>query len=133
MTAIIVQLIILAIVVEAVTEIIVDSELFSPLKQGFKSYIYPVDYPPKNDIRQSLLVFVDKLISCGYCTSVWIAAFFSFFAPVLMESWANWLITTFLLHRMSNSIHVIYELLKKGRVVTHDYIIKINQSEKDEF
>lgn len=133
MTAIIVQLIILAIVVEAVTEIIVDSELFSPLKQGFKSYIYPVDHPPKNDIRQSLLVFVDKLISCGYCTSVWIAAFFSFFAPVLMESWANWLITTFLLHRMSNSIHVIYELLKKGRVVTHDYIIKINQSEKDEF
>ena len=117
-------IILLALAVEAVTEILTSSELTEPFRQAWKQYTYP-DGPPSTDFWQHVKVWFDKLITCGYCTSIWVAALFAIWAPILFESVViNWLCFVFVLHRLSNWIHIVFELIKKGRVKTYDLVIK---------
>jgi hypothetical protein len=114
-------LIILVIATEAVTEIIVASEF--PLFLWFRNNLAQRAIPdtPRNDFKQQTTVAVYKLFSCGYCFSVWTAGFFALFTPELFyNQFVNWMCMTFLLHRLANWLHVIYELVRKGRVSTHD-------------
>lgn len=125
---------ILVLAVEAVTEIFTSSELTEPFRQAWKQHTYPLDRPPPTGIWQYVKVWFDKLISCGYCTSVWTAAFFAIWAPTLFEhTFVNWLCFVFVLHRLANWVHVTFELVKKGRVKTHDLevLLKMQDDEED--
>ena len=77
------------IAVEAVTEIIVFSEIFAP----FREIIF-----------NSRFVFLHKLFSCGYCVSVWTAASIAWYVP-----WPTgvfgYFIKVFVIHRLSNIFH----------------------------
>jgi hypothetical protein len=121
----------LALATEAVTEILTSSELTEPFRSWWKRFTYPIDTPPPNTSTQRFYVWFDKLISCGYCTSVWVAGFFSLFCPPLVDNWiSNWLCTVFIVHRLANWLHVCFKLLQKGRVNTHDFLVKL-QRESD--
>ena len=52
------------LLVESFVELVVKSELFSPVHD----YINKLDYP--------IFVFISKAISCGYCFSFWASLFF---------------------------------------------------------
>jgi hypothetical protein len=118
-------LIALSIAVEAVTEIITSSKLFDGPRTAWKRWTYPIDGPPSRNTLQHIKVFIDDLWSCGYCTSVWIAALAAFFAPTLVaQPIANWVINTFVLHRLSNALHATYELVRRGRVRTYDLMVR---------
>lgn len=118
---------IISVVVEAVTEILVASELTDPFRKKWKEWAYPLEGPPPDTYLQKFKVWFDKLISCGYCTSVWVAAFFGIWSPKFDfgHRLINWLVVVFLLHRMATWFHVAYELVKKGRVRTHDLEVKL--------
>lgn len=128
------SIILLSIVVEAVTEILTSSELTEPPRRKWKEWAYPFDAPPPDTYIQEFKVWVDKLISCGYCTSVWVAGFFGIWAPKLDlgNQIINWLMVTFVLHRLSTWFHVVYELVKKGRVKTYDLEIQLKLDEHSE-
>jgi hypothetical protein len=129
MIAEIIAILLMSVAVEAISEIITSSEIMRPFRDFIKKSIYPIDGPPKDNWLQALLVWFDKLISCGYCTSVWVAGFLSLFIlpsafPVIASttnySIVNWLIITFVSHRLATCFHVVYELIRKGRVKTYD-------------
>lgn len=131
----------LAVAVEALTELIVASEIMAPIRYWWKSKIYSVDKPPKVGVTQSIYVFIDKLISCGYCTSVWVAASAAIFAPPILGFaeddffgliFVDWFVGMLILHRVSNLIHVLYELVRKGRVSTMDLVVNLVMSEQGE-
>jgi len=123
-------LIILIIATEALTEVVVASEfpLFLELRTRLAQLAIPDT--PRRDVKQYLIVAVYKLFSCGYCFSMWSAGFFGFFAPKLLENgFINWMCLTFVLHRLSNWLHVLYELVRKGRVHSHDVVLKLDKDE----
>ena len=89
------------IVIEAVTEILVDSKLFF----GLRNYLLQAP-------QKGLKGFLGKLLSCGYCTSVWITIPFAFLIGGTIvnipgaDQFCKWMI----LHRASNVLH---ELLSR--------------------
>lgn len=123
----------LALAVEAVTEIVTSSKLTEPIRELWKSWTYPIDAPPDDSHWQAAKVWVDYLLTCGYCSSVWIAGLFAIWAPKIGFGWfvVDWLCMTFFIHRIANWIHVAYELLRKGRVRTYDIELKVIEEVKD--
>ena len=128
--------IILVLATEAVTEIIVASEfpLFYWFREWWKKYTFPIGVPPKTGKIQHIRVTVYKLVTCGYCFSVWTAAFFAIWSPIdcFDNKYINWLISLFCIHRLSNWLHIVFELMKRGRVNTHDITLNIQYSEGEE-
>lgn len=123
----IVLIILLAIATEAVSEIITSASITEPLRDWWKRWTYKSDEPPVESYFQQFKIFIDKLVSCGYCTSVWVAAFFAIWAPLFIDYIvSNWLVCAFAIHRIANLVHVIYELIRKGRVKTHDLLLKVS-------
>lgn len=108
-----------AVAVEAISEIITSSDITFGFRAWIKRLAYPED-PTKSSKFRKIIAWFDKLISCGYCTSVWIAAGISLAVPKPVDGALGWVICIFVLHRISNLLHVIYELIKKGRVKTYD-------------
>lgn len=83
---------ILAIIfVEAVTEILVDSQIF----EGLRDWLY------------QNFEFLHKLISCGYCLSVWVAGSIAWALPGMITGYfiPDMIIKLFVLHRASNGLH----------------------------
>jgi hypothetical protein len=143
MTNIIVLYVLSAIAVEAISEIITSSDLTF----GFRSWLNRLAFPDvphgvssldkSNSAITRLISLIEfialrisawfyKLISCGYCTSVWVAAGISIALPKPVEGILGWVLCVFVVHRASNLIHVIYELIKKGRVKTFDIMYQKN-------
>ncbi len=111
----------LVLATEATAEIITSSKLTDPIRGWWKKWTFPTDYPPPDTPLQHFKVFIDSLIGCGYCTSVWTAGFFALFAPSIIPGWLwNWLVMTFAIHRLANWLHVLYERIRKGRVFEAD-------------
>lgn len=114
------------IVVEAVTEILADSKFFN----WFRAWLYPKNFNINtvscfiNNIR----LYLFALFNCGYCLSVWVSALVAYMALGIyrldnfdgLPDWIKWLGVTFILHRLSNWLHVVYEYVRKGRIVTVD-------------
>jgi len=119
----IIELMLLVIVTEATTEIIVDSKIFSEIRFRIRKKAFPEQPGSSNPI----FVFVAELISCGYCTSVWVAMWWSLFAPSFFKFGfiINWVIMGMVIHRLSNWLHVVYSLVKKGRIKTYDIELKL--------
>ena len=87
-----IKLLALIIAVEAVTEILVASEIFAKLRE----------------LTYKISVFLGKLFSCGYCMSVWISTLFVCFCVTPELSYypiVDKFITIFVIHRLSNIWH----------------------------
>lgn len=89
----------LMICVEAITEILVASSIFAK--------------PREFIARRSGLL--GELVHCGYCTSVWVSAAVAWIIPLwywalVPHFWVSYLVTLFVLHRLSNLFH---ELISK--------------------
>jgi hypothetical protein len=112
-----------AIVVERITEIITSSDIAAMVfKDRLRVLLYGIQ---KETWFRSFLVFIDKLTSCGYCCSVWVSAGVSIIPEA--RFFDNYIMNTMLLHGLSNLYHVLYELVKRGRV--HSYDINLKQEE----
>lgn len=123
--------ILLIIVAEAVTEIITSSSLVEPLQTQWRIWTYPTDRPGEGVIHQ-IMVFVDRLWNCGYCASVWISALAAIASPRVFDNIiVNWVAMTFVIHRGANWLHVLYELVRRGRVRTHEISLNITEAEED--
>jgi hypothetical protein len=134
LTVFAVILFLLAIAVEAVTEILTSSEITKPIRSVWRNWTYSVHRPPTDSIAQYAKIWVDKLITCGYCTSVWVSGFFAIWSPKFDfgNTFINWLFVAFVLHRLSNWVHVLYKLVENGRVRTIDLEVKIQDNRDDE-
>jgi hypothetical protein len=81
--------------VEGLTELVTKSVIFEPLREKLAA---------KNS-------FLNKLLQCGYCTSVWVAIFPAVFTAVLLAcSFSLWFVLSafplvVVYHRMSNYLH----------------------------
>jgi hypothetical protein len=123
----------LVIVTEAITEIITSSTIVAPLQAQWRIWTYPTDRPPTG-IRQRIMSFVDQLWNCGYCASVWVSAVVALAAPTIFNySIINWMVMTFVLHRLANWLHVVYELIRRGRVNSLEVVLKITEDEDGTF
>lgn len=77
--------------VEAVTEILINGEIFA----GFRDFLH------------NLSDFTSQLITCGYCLSVWVSATIAWALPLPISNYSliNFIVATFALHRLSNVTH----------------------------
>jgi hypothetical protein len=115
---------IVAIAVEALTEIITSSELFTWIKAPLGRRALPDD-PQQLHWYWTMLY---KLLSCGYCFSVWAAFGLAWVLPgewFGLLPWDNLLVKWLLLHRLSNWWHIAYMLYQRGRIVPQDILLKI--------
>lgn len=113
----ILQYLISAFAIERAVELITTSVISDMIfRDRMRAYIYSEE--PKSKYVLSVLKFVDKVTSCGYCCSVWIAILFTFFDE--SRYFRNPLINILALHGLSNIIHIIYEFCRRGRVHTYD-------------
>ena len=119
----------LSLAVEAITEIITTSDIMAPMRESIRKLAYTI--PPEENGTTKLFSWVDRLISCGYCTSVWVSAFTSIWDPVELTGYrfVDALLMIFLIHRVANWLHVIYELIRKGRVSSVDLALKIEDQD----
>lgn len=110
--------IILAIIAtEATTEIIVDSNIFAPMREWISNKAYPED-PEKVSKRW---LFINSLISCGYCLSVWVSLFFvALLNAIEPLGFVFSVILVFSIHRLSNWLHIAYQVFKLGRVKSYE-------------
>jgi len=86
----------LVIAVEAITEIIVASTLFQPIR----------NFIAKKASSSRIAGFFAKLTQCGYCASVWIAFLLAWIIQIdIINFFISWVVFTFVLHRLSNFWH----------------------------
>lgn len=129
-----------SLAVERITEIITAGDLFAELRAWLGTKANPMLPPPaeehvevilpapadeRNKAVQFLWKKVSKLFSCGFCMSTWVSAAVAFALP----DTTNILIKIFALMFFANVIHVIYNLLQKGRVKTHDVLLTVKEIE----
>lgn len=109
------------IATEAITEIVVDSALFEPLR-GWA-------------IRH--LLILARLINCGYCMSIWVAASMAWALPggiivtVIggpVAIIADAVIRTFVVHRLSNIWH---EAIKRW-LDRHPFVMVFQRTTNDQ-
>ena len=86
-----IKLLLLILFVEAVTEILVESSIF----QKPREFVYT-----RNG-------FLGELVTCGYCTSVWVSAAVAWLVVFPISPWfvINYIITVFVIDRLSNLLH----------------------------
>jgi hypothetical protein len=130
------QWLLLVVATEAVTELIVDAKVFDGWRLKIRQKAYPrIEEGQALPPPQKTWVFLAEAINCGYCTSVWVALGWGLFTPDiihwgggcfgLFSCWLiNWLLSAVVLHRFSNWFHVLFSLVKKGRVKTYDIELK---------
>lgn len=83
---------------EAITELVVKSEIFSPIREFFF-----------NKRENKIFKFIHDLLDCGYCFSVW-SAFLAFIMLfVFNNNITMFLVVSVVLHRLSNITHFIID------------------------
>src|SRR4051812_47000743 len=102
--------------VEALTELVVDAKI----TDGLRAAIFDRANAEPPQVGEPVWRFVNSVVTCGYCASVWVAMPVALFAPwVVTESawlWLPaWVIDVLILHRLSNWLHVGFMAIKKGR------------------
>ncbi len=130
LTQFIVGISVISIVVEAITEILVTSSLLDIvyLRPWISKRALPPDGNYDNVKWYDTALYT--LLTCGYCSSVWVSAGLVWFVPggyFGLLPWDNVFIKIFLLHRISNQLHVWYELARRGRVNTIDLELKATE------
>jgi len=96
-----ITILLFVIVTEAITELVVKSELFEPLRK----YCFESKY--------WLFNFIHRILDCGYCFSVWAG----FFVVILNYVTSYFIVDIFMLgivvHRLSNVLHFLIDKLYK--------------------
>lgn len=76
--------------------------------------------------------FFEELLSCGYCTSVWVAAAFAWALPgTLGYWWLDVILKTLALHRASNVFHELKGTIEGGIQINH-LVHRAKQEEVDD-
>lgn len=88
----IIEVIVGILFTEAITELMVKSEIFEPIRKFFFS---------RNK-------FIHNLLECGYCFSVW-AAFLALLLILLDNPVAFYFMLGIIMHRISNVVHFIID------------------------
>lgn len=128
-----VGLVVFALLVEAITELIVDSKLFSPARSLITWLAVPGADQDPNAFprwRQTVFWLPYNLVSCGYCLSVWVSAGLIWLAEVeLTAVWASssLLVKIFCGHRLANLLHAAWVWALRGRVGTYDVALNVTQ------
>jgi len=103
MVLLILNFIFAALFTEAITELVVKSEFFSPVREFFF-----------NRRKKQFFEFIHDVLDCGYCFSVWAA-----FLTVALFYSKNELIYIFMgcviIHRLSNVAHYLVDLTRGKR------------------
>jgi hypothetical protein len=92
-----------ALLVEAITGILVKSDLFIPVRK----YLF--------ESKNRVLKFVSEILDCPYCTSVWVSLFcvcmlYIFIIGILPRILALFFLGI-ILHRISNIVHHVIDRL----------------------
>lgn len=96
-----ISVLIAIILTEAITEIVVKSEIFYPVRRFLFNHSY-----------NSIFHFLHSLLDCGYCFSVW-AGVFSIVLIFFTENIIiNFFILSIVVHRLSNMLHFIIDRLR---------------------
>jgi len=94
----------MAIATEAITEILAESSLFFEIRD-----------------KLSINRWLATLVNCGYCLSVWIASL----VYLLYCCDLLWLIFPFVVHRMSNIVHIMIKYFENRNLANEvDYAEK---------
>jgi len=108
-------LLLLIISTEATTEIICKSLIFEPLKKWIHE---------KRD--KKTFNFLNRLLDCPYCTSVWVAGLLLFLYGVVPHF--KYALILLVLHRLSNLFHFIMDRFDPNRI---DLEKVLNKEEKE--
>ena len=98
----IIKFLLSVILTETITELVVKSEIFNPLR----AKIFHLGE------HSSFFNWLHRLIDCGYCFSVWAGIFVSilFLREIKVLHWSiDWLILALILHRLSNLFHNVMD------------------------
>jgi hypothetical protein len=90
------------ILTEAITEVVVKSEIFSPLR----ATVFHLGQDNK------FFDWLHNLLDCGYCFSMWsgmLIAILFFRNSHLVSSGVDWFLYAIVLHRLSNLFHNIMD------------------------
>lgn len=111
-----IQWVLSIIAVEAVTEIIINGEIFLPVRNALSK----------------MSDFLRKLLSCGYCSSVWVAASIAWALPGAATGYpvVDIIIRIFVLHRLSNLAHELFGRLFARLPFT--FVFDMTQRKADE-
>ena len=107
MTMLFLKLFISVLMVEAITEIVVKSDIFYPVRK----FLFG-----KKDIK--IFQFLHNLLDCGYCFSVWAGWFVCLLLNpmgnfILINQYIDWFFVGLFLHRLSNLTHFILDVFRK--------------------
>ena len=109
----IIQIVIIILNIEAVTNLLSKSELFKPLREGL--------FNLSNNRGSKLAGFLHDLIDCPYCTSVWVSLFYvscvciSANSPLFLIFFI-YFCAIIVLHRLSNIVHHIIDRIDKNNL-----------------
>jgi len=96
------------VITEAITEVVVKSELFFPLRK----WVF-------NRKKNKVFEWLHSLLDCGYCFSVWVGWFVTLllFVPnqniVFISKYIDWVFIGLFIHRGSNLFHFIVDCFRK--------------------
>jgi hypothetical protein len=95
-----------AIATEALTELLVKSTIFLPIR----------DFFDKKSRDNVIYEFLSNLLFCGYCTSVWVSFLlmiptFLFTDFILINKFIDFLLFILVIHRLSNVFHYLIDYI----------------------
>jgi hypothetical protein len=131
----------LSVAVERATEILHSAKITFPLRNWLAlTARFDLDAPVSEGelsphsptlLFRKLARFFSAVLSCGYCTSMWVSGFAAHFYHLPQEIYTylgviplgfhEWVFKTLVLHAGSNIYHVLYERARKGRIKTIDH------------
>ena len=92
------------VLIEALTELVVKSGFFEPIRKFF--------FKRKD---RWFFNWTNSLLDCGYCTSVWIA-FFVLTTFILLDNfYVNMVFYGIILHRLSNGLHFVIDRVDRDK------------------
>jgi len=100
----ILEFLLAVIAVEAITELVVKSEIFNPVREFFF-----------NRKKIKIFKFIHGLLDCGYCTSVWTGWLIAYI--VFSNNLFGWFLLGLVLHRASNVLHIIIDLIYNAEYI----------------
>lgn len=104
MIIILFKILLVIIFTEAITELVVKSELFYPLRK----FLF-------NGRDNKIINFFNNLFDCGYCFSVWAAMLSIFLVFKFDYILVNYFIYGIVTHRLSNIFHFLIDRINLSK------------------
>ena len=94
------KLVLLIIFVEAITELVVKSKIFRPLRKLVYKW-FPW--------------FFKQLIECGYCFAFWVSllSVLLFKEKLIFDNWGGYVLSLFIVHRCASHLHDLMHVVVK--------------------